>query len=67
MVQQVSLTMGVVLGATLVSLVSWWHGGDGTQLQPRDFSPAFYALGLLSMVSVLSFRRLDPKEGAGLR
>lgn len=67
MAQQVSLTVGVVLGATLVSLASWWHGGDGTHLQPRDFSPAFFAIGLLSMVSLLSFRRLDPNEGADLR
>lgn len=67
MVQQVSLSVGVVLGAALVSLVSRLHGGDGTHLQAGDFSPAFVAIGLLSMVSLLSFRRLDPRAGAELR
>ncbi|MEP6972330.1 MAG: MFS transporter [Betaproteobacteria bacterium] len=67
MVQQVSLSVGVVLGATLVTAASWWHGGDGTHLQPGDFSPAFVVVGLLCMVSLLSFWRLDPQEGAGMR
>lgn len=67
MVQQLSVGFGVVVGATLVTAASWWHGGDGSQLQGRDFSPAFVVVGLLTLLSLLSFRRLDPQEGAELR
>jgi EmrB/QacA subfamily drug resistance transporter len=67
MVQQVSLSLGVVLGAALVTAASWWHGGNGTQLQAGDFSPAFFVVGLLSWVALLSFWRLDPQEGEGMR
>lgn len=67
MVQQLSLSVGVVLGAALVTLASWSRGGDGTHLQAGDFSPAFFVVGLLCWVSLLSFRQLDPDEGAGLR
>jgi MFS family permease len=67
MVQQVSLSLGVVLGAALVTAASWWHGGDGTHLQAGDFSPAFFVVGLLCWVALLSFWRLDPQEGEGMR
>jgi hypothetical protein len=55
------------MGASLVALTAWWHGGDSTHLTARDFSPAFFAVGVLTMFSLLSFRRLDKDEGAELR
>ena len=67
MAQQLSLSLGVVLGASLVSAASWWHGGDAVHLHAEDFSPAFFVIGLMTLLSLLSFWRLDPKEGAGLR
>lgn len=67
MVQQLSLSVGVVMGASLVTAASWWRGGDGTHLLAGDFSPAFFVVGLLCWVSLLSFRQLDPDEGAGMR
>jgi len=67
MVQQLSVGFGVVLGSTLVGAVSWWHGGDGVHLQARDFAPAFVTVGLLTLLSLRSFLRLDPHAGAGLR
>lgn len=67
MVQQVSLSVGVVLGATLVTATSWLRGSGAGHLQAADFSPAFVVIGLLCLLSLLSFRRLDPDEGAGLR
>jgi len=66
MAQQLSVSFGVVLGASLVSAASWWHGGDAVHLQARDFSPAFVVVGMLTMLSLFSFLQLDPKEGAGL-
>jgi MFS family permease len=67
MAQQLSLTLGVVMGASLVSLISLLHGGDPTHLQARDFSPAFLAVGTLTLISVAAFRRLRPDEGDELR
>lgn len=67
MVQQVSLSMGVVLGAALVTATSWLRGSGGGALQAADFSPAFVVIGLLCMLSLLSFRRLGPDEGADMR
>ena len=67
MSQQLSLGFGVVLGASLVSAASWWHGGDAVNLQAEDFSPAFVVIGLMTLLSLLSFWKLDPQEGGGLR
>lgn len=67
MAQQLSISFGVVLGAALVSTISWWHGGSATQLQARDFSPAFVVVGLISLLSLYSFWKLHPDEGAGMR
>ena len=67
MSQQLSISFGVVLGATLVSTTSWWHGGSATQLQARDFAPAFVVVGLVALLSLYSFWKLHPDEGAGMR
>lgn len=67
MLQQLSVSFGVVLGASLLTMVSWWHGGDGNQLQARDFMPAFLVVGLLTLLSLMSFRRLPADAGAELR
>jgi hypothetical protein len=45
-----SVSFGVVLGASLVSAAAWWHGGDTAHLQARDFSPAFVVVGMLTML-----------------
>lgn len=67
MAQQVSMTFGVVLGASLVSAASWWHGGDPAQLTARDFSPAFFVIGITTLLSLFFFVRLDPEDGADMR
>jgi len=67
MAQQVSLSFGVVLGAALLGAASFWHGGNGTDLQAGDFSPAFIVLGLVNVLSLWWFVRLDPQEGAQMR
>ena len=64
--QQLSVSLGVVIGASLVSAASWWHGGDAVHLQAGDFSPAFVVVGLLTMLSFYPFLKLHPKAGAGL-
>jgi EmrB/QacA subfamily drug resistance transporter len=67
MIQQLSVSFGVVLGATSVSVAAWWYGGDPAHLQARDFSPAFVVVGLLTMLSLYSFLQLHPKEGAEMQ
>lgn len=67
MAQQVSLSFGVVLAAALLAGASWWHGGDGIALQPGDFSPAFIVVGLINMLSLWWFVRLDPQAGSQMR
>ncbi len=64
---QVSLSFGVVLGAALLAAVSFWHGGNGIDLQPGDFSPAFIVIGLVNVLSLWWFVRLDPQEDAQMR
>jgi hypothetical protein len=60
--QQLSASLGVASGAVLLNLTLMLHGG-GT-LQASDFSWAFFAVGLLSLSSVLMFLRLAPDAGA---
>ncbi len=67
MSQQLSISFGVVVGAALVSTASWWHGGSADQLQAQDFAPAFVVVGLTSLLSLCSFWKLHPDEGAGMR
>ncbi|MCJ0763958.1 MFS transporter [Variovorax terrae] len=67
MAQQLSLSFGVVLGASLVSAAACWHGGDAAHLTARDFSPAFAVIGAMTLLSLFFFVRLDKDEGAGLR
>jgi hypothetical protein len=37
------------------------------QLAAADFSPAFVFVGLMTLISMVSFTRLHPNEGASLR
>ena len=67
MAQQLSLSFGVVLGATLVSLAAWWRDGDPTVLAPHDFSPAFFVVGAMTLISMFFFMTLGRDEGASMR
>ncbi|WP_395682296.1 DHA2 family efflux MFS transporter permease subunit [Inquilinus sp.] len=60
--QQLSASLGVATGAVLLNLTLMLHGGS--ELQATDFSWAFFAVGLLSLSSVLMFLRLAPDAGA---
>lgn len=67
MVQQLSLSLGVTLGASLVTLVAWTHGGSAQQPSAEDFYPAFGVVGAITLLSLFFFIRLTKDEGAGLR
>jgi len=61
--QQLSLSFGVGFGALVLHLVSL-H--EGTRLVPADFVVAFVTVGLVSTLSVFSFRALPENAGSEL-
>jgi EmrB/QacA subfamily drug resistance transporter len=67
MAQQLSVCLGVVLGASLLAVISGWHGSAPGILHSKDFTWVFLAIGLISMLSILWFRSLKPEEGDELR
>ncbi len=67
MVQQLAVSLGVVLGAALVGVVARLHGGDAAHPQAHDFSPVFVLIGMMTMISLLWFSRLGVDEGNELR
>ncbi|CAN5637866.1 MFS transporter [soil metagenome] len=64
MSQQLSVALGVTLGASLVTLTNRLHGGDASQLAAADFSPAFVVVGLMTLSSLFFFGRLRKEEGS---
>jgi EmrB/QacA subfamily drug resistance transporter len=66
MAQQLSITLGVVAGATLVGLTHHLHGGVGI-LGPTDFAPTYVAIGVTTLISAFAFRRLPLNVGQDLR
>jgi EmrB/QacA subfamily drug resistance transporter len=62
--QQVSLGLGVTLGATAVAAAMSLRGG--TTPVAADFPPAFLVVAAVSLVSLLAFRALPADAGAGM-
>ncbi|WP_375462559.1 MFS transporter [uncultured Methylobacterium sp.] len=60
--QQISLSLGVTLGALALEGTAAWHGRSA--IAAADFGPAFLAVALISAASVIPFRQLDPDAGA---
>ncbi|ANC92381.1 MFS transporter [Azospirillum humicireducens] len=58
--QQLSLSLGVAVGATALHLTVQWNGGA---LTPASFVPAFLTVGLLACASSLPFWRLPADAG----
>ncbi len=67
MMQQLSVSLGVAFGASLVALTAHLHGGSAAHLAADDFSPAFVVVGAMTLCSLLFFVRLSHEEGAQLR
>ena len=60
--QQLSLSLGVSIGALALEGAAGWHGHAG--IRAEDFSLAFLAVALISAGSYFVFRRLAPDAGA---
>lgn len=62
MAQQLSLSVGVAIGALLLHLTLVIRGG--TSLTAGDFAPAYAVIAVISLLSVFSFLPLSPDAGA---
>jgi EmrB/QacA subfamily drug resistance transporter len=60
--QQVSQTVGVATGAAAIEVLQLAYGDSA--LATRDFAGAFVIVALVSLSSLLVFRRLQPDAGA---
>ncbi|WP_431311017.1 MDR family MFS transporter [Methylobacterium nigriterrae] len=60
--QQISLSLGVTIGALALEGAAAWHGRSA--IAADDFAPAFVTVALISGASVLAFLRLAPDAGA---
>ena len=58
--QQLSLSLGVAVGATALHLTTQWSGGA---LTPATFVPAFLTVGLMACASSMPFWRLPADAG----
>jgi EmrB/QacA subfamily drug resistance transporter len=63
--QQVSISCGVAVGALMVEMTLHARGSTAT-LQVEDFRPAFIAIGAISALACLVFMRLAPDAGNAL-
>lgn len=61
-IQQISLSLGVTVGAFALEAANAAHGGGA--ISARDFPPAFLIVGLLGACSALWMMRLAPDAGA---
>jgi EmrB/QacA subfamily drug resistance transporter len=64
MMQQLTLSLGVAMGALILNWSLTWH--NQTQLSANDFWPAYIAVGVMSLLSALSFIPLPRYAGAEL-
>jgi hypothetical protein len=63
--QQLSLSFGVAISAMALHLTLAAHG-PGAVLDATSFAPAFFGIGALVLLSILSFRTLDAAAGRDL-
>lgn len=62
--QQVSLTLGITIGAAVLQISSWLHGRD--HVTNVDFPWAFLVVGLIAVTSTISIARLSRDAGSEL-
>jgi predicted MFS family arabinose efflux permease len=62
--QQLSMSLGVMVGAYALQGAHAFRGGPG--LVSQDFRIAFFVVGLVAVMSVISFRKLAPTAGSEL-
>ncbi len=58
--QQLSLSLGITVGATVLELTTYFNG---TQLVASSFWPAFATIGVISLAAIIPLWRLPPDAG----
>ena len=64
MVQQMTMGMGVAVGAIALRIAALLRHGSASNPTTPDFHLAFVLVGLIALVSVLDFLKLDAAAGA---
>ncbi len=62
--QQLSISVGVAVGALVVDLTLWWRGHD--TITAADFRPAWLIIAAISALSCIVFWRMPSDAGAAL-
>jgi EmrB/QacA subfamily drug resistance transporter len=62
--QQLSIAVGVAVGALAVDLTLWWHGQD--TITAADFQPAWLIIAAIAALSCIAFARMPSDAGAAL-
>ncbi|CAB3758072.1 MFS transporter [Paraburkholderia solisilvae] len=63
-VQQLTLGMGVALGAIALRVAAWVHGHDAQSVTAADFSVAFLLVAAVGLASIFDVFGLDTRAGA---
>ena len=62
--QQLSISVGVAIGALAVDLTLWWRGHE--TITAADFQPAFVAVAAIAACASIVFSRMPSDAGAAL-
>jgi EmrB/QacA subfamily drug resistance transporter len=66
-VHQLCACLGVVMGATLLALLSMRHEQQSKALLPGDFMPAYAVIGFTTLLSLVWLRRISAQDGEEMR
>jgi hypothetical protein len=61
---QMSMGMGVAVGALALRLAGWMHGHAGAEPPLADFRLAFALVAILALVAIADCLPLDPNAGS---
>jgi EmrB/QacA subfamily drug resistance transporter len=62
--QQLSISIGVAIGALVVDVTLWWRGHDA--IAATDFQPAFIAVAVIAACACMVFAGMPSDAGAAL-
>jgi EmrB/QacA subfamily drug resistance transporter len=62
--QQMSMGMGVAVGAVTLRIATWIHGGTSAMPTTPDFHLAFAMVSVIALLAIVDYLALDAKAGA---
>jgi hypothetical protein len=63
-VQQMTMGMGVGVGAVLLHLAALLHGRHASALAVADFHLAFFLVGVIALLAIVDCFKLEPDAGS---